>query len=239
MSDSGVHALSGAYAVDAVDDLERARFERHLAECAECRQEVDGLREAAAMLAASASLVPTPGLRDRVLGEIQSVRPLPPAPARIGAPARRRRWLPALVAAAVLTVAGAGAIWQPWRDDPVAVQPSAVERVLQAPDAQRVSLDFPDGATATLVRSKAEGRAVLQTTDMPPAPSGKVYEVWLQSPAGEMLPAGLMPPAPDQAVLLDGDAATAVAAGITVEPAGGSDQPTSAPIALFELGEES
>ena len=36
MSDTGtsadIHALSGAYAVDAVDDLERARFERHLQE---------------------------------------------------------------------------------------------------------------------------------------------------------------------------------------------------------------
>ena len=29
-----IHALSGAYAVDALDDLERAAFERHLGECA-------------------------------------------------------------------------------------------------------------------------------------------------------------------------------------------------------------
>ncbi|MBU2075761.1 MAG: zf-HC2 domain-containing protein, partial [Actinobacteria bacterium] len=40
-----VHALSGAYAVDALDDIERAQFERHLVECAECRAEVDSLRE--------------------------------------------------------------------------------------------------------------------------------------------------------------------------------------------------
>ncbi len=38
---SDIHALSGAYAVDALDDIERAQFERHLAECAECRAEVD------------------------------------------------------------------------------------------------------------------------------------------------------------------------------------------------------
>ena len=36
-----IHALSGAYAVDAVDDLERAMFERHLAQCGTCRAEVD------------------------------------------------------------------------------------------------------------------------------------------------------------------------------------------------------
>ena len=46
-----IHALSGAYAVDALDDLERAAFERHLAECAECQAEVASLREAAAMIA--------------------------------------------------------------------------------------------------------------------------------------------------------------------------------------------
>ena len=37
---SEIHALSGAYAVNALDDIERAQFERHLAECAECRAEV-------------------------------------------------------------------------------------------------------------------------------------------------------------------------------------------------------
>jgi anti-sigma factor RsiW len=37
---SDIHALSGAYAVDAVDDIERASFERHLASCPTCRAEV-------------------------------------------------------------------------------------------------------------------------------------------------------------------------------------------------------
>ena len=41
---SDIHALSGAYAVDALDDIERAQFERHLAECPACRSEVDSLR---------------------------------------------------------------------------------------------------------------------------------------------------------------------------------------------------
>ncbi len=44
---SDLHGLSGAYAVDALDDLERARFERHLAECEDCRAEVASLVEAA------------------------------------------------------------------------------------------------------------------------------------------------------------------------------------------------
>jgi hypothetical protein len=50
-----------------------------------------------------------------------------------------------------------------------------------------------------------------------------------------MVPAGLMPPKPDQTFLLEGDASDAMAAGITVEPAGGSPEPTTSPIALFDL----
>jgi hypothetical protein len=44
-----------------------------------------------------------------------------------------------------------------------------------------------------------------------------------------------MPVDPDQTLLLDGDAATATAVGITVEPAGGSPEPTSEPIAVFSF----
>ena len=50
-----------------------------------------------------------------------------------------------------------------------------------------------------------------------------------------MVPAGLMPGKADQTVLLSGDPGGATAVGITVEPVGGSDKPTSAPIALFPL----
>ena len=35
-----LHHLSGAYAVDALDDAERTSFEQHLAGCADCRAEV-------------------------------------------------------------------------------------------------------------------------------------------------------------------------------------------------------
>ena len=75
---SDIHKLSGAYALDAVDDLERAAFERHLAECEDCRTEVAGLRETAALLAETAAVTPPPSLRDSVLSGISQVRPLPP-----------------------------------------------------------------------------------------------------------------------------------------------------------------
>ena len=230
-----IHALSGAYAVDALDEIERARFERHLAGCAECQGEVASLREAAATLAENTAVAPPEYLRARVLAGIATVRPLPPAaPAPLPA-GGLRRWAPALVAALVLAVAGVGtAVWRPWQDD-TSVTLSATDRVLQAPDAAEETLTFPEGASATLVRSDSEGRAVLVTQAMPAAPPGKVYQLWLDVPGRGMVSAGLMPPKSDQAVLLDGDATAATGAGITVEPAGGSAEPTTDPIALFSF----
>jgi anti-sigma-K factor RskA len=236
---SDLHALSGAYAVDALDDLERARFERHLAECADCRAEVDGLREAAALMAETSALEPDPALRVRVLSEIATVRPLPPHVDQAGSPApHRRRWLaPVAAAAAVVAALGVGgAVWHPWTDESSQSQrqPSAIERVLQAPDAQRVTQKVDGNGEATLVRSRSMNQAVLLTRNMPAPPAGKVYELWLQNAHQRMVPAGLMPDGATS-VLLQGDAADAIGAGITVEPTGGSHVPTSDPVLLFDL----
>lgn len=236
---SDLHALSGAYAADALDDLERVRFERHLADCEDCRAEVESLREAVALLAEDVATTPPPGLRDRVLAGIETVRPLPPAvpgttPTDTPAARRARHWWPLLVAASVLAVLGVGlAAWQPWSTGAPTL--TATERVLQADDAEEVTVSFDDGSSATLTRSVSEGRAVITTRDLASPPSGRVYELWLQDPEGEFSPAGLMPVGADQTLLLEGDASEAVAAGITIEPAGGSPQPTTDPIALFDL----
>lgn len=244
--EGSVHALSGAYAVDALDDVERAGFETHLAQCADCRDEVDGLREAAGLLAELEPVAPPPELRDRLLADIRRVRPLPPIRQKRNSPAGRSRLfrramrLPLLAAAAVvLAVVGVGVLVQPWQHSPGSGQISAVDQVLQATDAQRVTQELSDGARATLVRSVSKGRAVLLTKDMPPAPSGHVYELWLQTPTSPMEPAGLMTKGGNQTVLLKGDAAKATAAGITIEPAGGSPRPTTEPIALFDMGKAS
>ena len=67
---SDIHALSGAYAVDALDDIERAGFERHLATCPECQEEVASVREATAALADDVQAAPPPELRAAVLAGI-------------------------------------------------------------------------------------------------------------------------------------------------------------------------
>jgi len=75
---SDIHALSGAYAVDALDDDERTQFEQHLEVCPECRAEVQSFTETAALVAETEAETPPPGLRDSVLSGIASIRPLPP-----------------------------------------------------------------------------------------------------------------------------------------------------------------
>ncbi len=261
MNNDDIHGLSGAYAVDAVDDVERARFEAHMAGCSQCLDEVASLRAAAGELALVTLTSPPPSLRASVLREISSVRPLPPrmtteeapapepvappvAPSAPSAPAsletkraersRRapiRQWLAGVAAAAVL--ATGGLVWHPWSPDTNTVQLTATQQVLQATDAQRFEQKVGD-ATATIVRSPSLKKAVIVTANMPAAPEGKVYELWLQQ-GQTMVKAGFMPDGPANTVLLEGDAATAAGAGITVEPAGGSATPTLPPVALVSF----
>lgn len=252
MSDD-IHALSGAYAVDALDDVERARFERHLAGCSACQAEVESLLAAASELSVLTEATPPASLRAKVLGEIATVRPLPPLPmpgapgdedddpatSAVPAPVAVRRRFPArgwrvLAAAATVAILAIGgfAVWRQVNTDP---SRAIADQVLTAEDATRTSKTFPDGSTATIVRSGSLRKAVIVTTGMAQAPSGKVYQLWLQDATGHMASAGVMPPGPDQVVVLAGDASKATGAGITIEPAGGSGQPTSDPIALFSF----
>lgn len=250
MNGHEIHALSGAYAVDALDPVEKAQFEEHLAACAACQAEVASLQEATALLPETTEAAPPPALRERVLAEIRTVRPLPPevpVPSASEPPAEpadatvtplrpRRRWSILAAAAAVLAVAAGGTVVYDQASGPGQSEATnPVDRVLQAGDAKRVTVTLPGNVRATLVRSVAEGKAVLVTRNMPAAPHGKVYELWLQTTGGAMVPAGLMKEAGSRTVLLQGDAASATAAGITVEPEGGSESPTSDPIVLFDF----
>lgn len=232
---SDIHALSGAYAVDALDDDEREQFERHLATCETCTAEVASLQEAAAVLAETTVTAPSPDLRARVLAEIGTVRPLPPAvqPHDELAQRRRRRRLPTFLAAAAAVIAiGAGAVVvQQVTDDGATDRFSAVA---DAPDAHSYRVQVGD-ATAVMTVSKKRNEAYVQTTDMPPAPTDKQYVLWLQH--GETLTqAGVMPAGEDNKVMLSGDAATANGAAISVEDDGPApSEPSDDVVATFSF----
>jgi anti-sigma-K factor RskA len=229
---SDIHTLSGAYAVDALHDLERAEFDRHLATCDSCAAEVESLRDTAARLADISATPPPADLRSKILAEAKTVRPLPPQIAE----AQKPRWrIPAMAAAAAVVIglgAGVATEWRPW--EPETVQLSLADRVRQAPDAQSWTQTLPAGGSVTVTRSKSIGAAVWQSSGLDPAPSGRVYELWLQAPDESLKPAGLFSSG-DGEVIMRGDADTAIGAGVTEEPSGGSPAPTTEPLAFIDF----
>ncbi len=235
---SDIHALSGAYAIDALDDVERARFARHLGDCADCRDEVDSLRETAALLPETTTIEAPGSLRVSVLDAIDEVRPLPPiVSAAPVLPSRHRRGA-ALVAAAAafIAIGGVGAtVWHPWSDDSSQVTPpSAAQQVFNADDAEIWSQRLADGGTVTVARSASLNLAAVRVHGMAPAGEGRQYQLWLQHD-NAMVSAGLMPEGSAGTLLLEGEPASADGFGITREPTGGSAKPTRPPVALIEF----
>ena len=235
---SDIHALSGAFAVDALDDIERAQFERHLRDCEICSREVESLRDASALLAETTALAPSAGLRDRVLAEVAAVRPLPPVVPATSSDARprRRRWFPALVAAAVIAVGAGTVITEPWEDESSQSENlTLADRVLAAPDAETFTNSFGGaGKDVKVVRSVSLDAVVILPEGMPPAPNGHSYALWLQHD-NRMVPAGIMEDTGEPFVL-SGDAATATGAAVSVEAAGANPtSPSDQVPALFEF----
>lgn len=231
-----LHHLAAAYALDAVEPDEARRFEAHLRSCDRCAAEVREFRTTAAELAGAASTAPPNGLRDRVLGEVATTRQRPPlltSPAptpwrRTSSPASTPRWRLGLVAAAAAVLAvvlGAGVIVR----DVVAQRDEARElaAVLAAPDARFVPLDGPEGPTVRVVWSASAGAAVVVGADLPDPGPDRVYELWALADDGPR-PAALFDPDADGRVeqRLDLPAEPTGGWGVTVEPDGGSPQPT-------------
>ncbi|MFJ8663516.1 anti-sigma factor domain-containing protein [Streptomyces sp. NPDC093795] len=246
MNPDDLHMLSGAYALDALNDAEREAFERHLTGCASCAQEVRELSETAARLALAVSAPAPQSLHNDVMRQIPRVRQLPPTVS--GAPVLRQKrkgagragliWaLAASIASAVILGGTAVVQTNAARDaerDTQRVQQAAdaVAAVLSAPDAQLAVTRLPEQATGTVAVSKSRDQAVFTATGLAEPPAGKVYQLWYQD-RGAMRPAGLIEPDRTTTVtLLDGPVGRARGMGITLEPAGGSPQPTSAPLAL-------
>lgn len=227
-----LHTLSGAYALHALPRREGALFEEHLARCPACEDEVRGLRETAARLAVAAAESPPPELRPRVLAAIQQVRQAPPA---VVIPLRSRRSRVTMVltaaAAAAAVALGVLAFNGQQRFEQLQSRQQELFSVLAAPDARTVRQPVTAGGTATVLVSRARGKVVVATAGLPALPGGRVYELWLMGKAG-VRPAGLLDgEAPVLADTRRGDEHV----GLTVEPAGGSQQPTTQPIMFAEL----
>jgi len=250
------HELAGAYALDALDDAERRRFERHLRHCPACERAVRGFTQTATVLAMAAAAEPPQGLRERVLTAASVTRQAPPALAGrhgraatrpgSGVPGRssggRSPWVPrvavAIGAAGVAAAVALGAVQistQHQLNSAVARE-AQIAGVLTAPDARIATAPTSVGGTAVVVVSRAQQKMIFTSSGLPALPSAKVYELWLLGPRSAR-PAGLLPtPSGGRtAPLLASGVAADDKVGVTVEPAGGTSSPTTTPIVVLTL----
>ncbi|MFB8405744.1 anti-sigma factor domain-containing protein [Streptomyces sp. NPDC055912] len=245
MSTADPHTMTGAYALDTLDPEEHEAVRRHLAECPSCAQEVLEFSETAVRLGLAVAVTPTAALRTGVLERIATVRQEPPATRAVRAPRGRRglrRWSHWALAACLAGAVGLGGVaaWQHGLAEDARQETTrarqandAVAEVLAAPDARVSTSRLEGGAVGTVVVSASLDRAVFAASGMAPPPAGKVYQLWYDD-EGTMRSAGLMDPgATAEATLLDGPVDRASGVGVTVEPAGGSPSPTSAPVAVL------
>lgn len=96
-----------------------------------------------------------------------------------------------------------------------------------ASDQQRAEAKASTGGTVTLVWSASLGKSAVLTKNLDSLPSNKVYELWYIDSKGKSTPAGLLT---DTWKVLDGKMSSGDTIGITVEPSGGSKQPTTTPV---------
>lgn len=160
-----------------------------------------------------------------------------PAVASVG-PAERRaraRWSPirtvVAVAAAAVVIAGGVAVGTSLgRDDEAA----AVQAIEAAPDAERAEVAMADGTVATVVWAASEGRSAVLFEGLDDAPEGSVYQAWYIDAAGPHSAGTFSAEGASTAFVLEGELGQGAVVGITVEPEGGSEQPTTEPILAVE-----
>ena len=219
------HDLVAAYALDALDDDERELFERHLAACEHCTEQLAQLQEPVAALAYAAEGPPPPSsLRGRIL---DAAREEPRAPV-IRFPRRNRAFHAMAAAAAVAACAAIGlgvwAISLSHSLDRERSTKAAYDRAarLLAAKAEAKPLVGADGSL--LVAN--DGRAAIVVCGLDPAASDKTYEAWVISgktpqPAGLFRGGSACDP-----ILLTRSVPKGSTVAVTLERAGGATTPT-------------
>jgi anti-sigma-K factor RskA len=246
MNDDELREMLALEAVGALTDTERAELDAAIEARPDLRAELDSFRGAAAVMAEAVSEEPPPALRARVLETIAAtpqepalpsletpdagpdVAPVVPITAARG---RRHQWLRwGGIAAAAAAVAVAVVVVSPFGSDDAG---DHLAEVLDAPDRQVIELTG-ELTGLRLVFSDAVGATVLDGEGVQPPEGDDVYELWRI--ADQAAPEAMIRefrPEDDGSVaeLMEGVDPRDDVWAVTQEPAGGSDEPTSDPIA--------
>ena len=232
--------LKDTYVLGALPEEERRSFEDYLAAHPERQAEIDELSAVAGLLAFSPQEhEPSPELHRRIM-EVVEAEAAPRAAPRRSVFARFSEYLDArslALGAAVLLVVGLLS-WNVLLHDQVNDLQGHVQSLQNQPEEPRmIALGGPgtkQGARAELVTLDT-GRAVLVADNMPPAPDGKIYQIWVIK-GGTPQPSGLFKPNGNSIVaVVKKPVKGADAVAVTVEPEGGSKEPTTDPMLVGKV----
>src|ERR671920_214346 len=243
MNNERFEDLKDAYVLGALPEEERLIFEDYLAAHPERQAEVDELGAVAGLLAFSApEQEPSQELRSKVMEMIET------EPRRVGGHSTFARFGDYLsirslaLGAAALLVIGLLS-WNLALQGQVEDAQSQVQNLqgqvadAQAQQTRTVELKgawAEQGATAE-VASMQENEIILVARNMPSVPEGRTCQIWVISDDVPK-PSGLFQPDGNgTATPITNSITKADVIAVTVEPAGGSEQPTSDPVLLAKL----
>ncbi len=244
-----IHALAGAYALDAVSDIERAQFDRHVAECDSCAQELAELRETVTRLSHVSVATPPPGLKRAVMAEVARTRQIPPGRLRTSTGRRGNRrdwrvWVGAAAAAVIIAVgAGIGGYSisnqrvDSARSEAAAAQARQAEisTIMSAPDARlKIVTMAASGSQVTLVISDHLNEGVAVLSHMPALHPDQAYQLWVIH-GTKPVPAGVLAAGAINGTKIFTDVAGAGEFGISLEHAGGASSPQVPLVASFPI----
>ena len=235
--------LSTPYALHAVADAETIDIERQLVAAPgdvanAFINEVRAVRETMAVVSEATALEPPPRLRVRLLDAV--ARSIDDGQSgRSNAPTGNRWQRVALAAAAIIAVGlAAVGIGLAIRPTPAPSPPSTAAQILAAPDVRTVSGPVTGPGTATLVFSRQRNAGVLVMNNVVPPNAGSVYQMWLVGDHGArsagIIDAASIAPSTKAVVT---DLGNSKVLAFTVEPPGGSPQPTTPIFAKLALAQ--
>ena len=252
MNNERFEDLKDAYVLGALPEEERLSFEDYLAAHPERQAEIDELGAVAGLLAFyPQEQEPSPELRSRVM-EVVEAEAEPP---RVRGPSTFGRvgdFLSirnlALGAAALLVIGllswnvmlqGQVEDLQGQIEDAQGQVQDLQAQVEEAQKQQSPTIElegsWADQGANAQVLSINKNQAILVAKDMPSVPEDQTCEIWVIS-NDVPKPSGLFQPDPNMtATPITNSIAKADVIAVTVEPAGGSEQPTSDPVLLAKM----
>ncbi len=237
--------LSGAFALDAVTEAERAAFAITLRDSEELRNETTELQDTAVILGLAVDpVVPSPALRAALLAQVALTPQLPREDAVATSPAlvkAEARWFRrpvvaiASMAAAIALIAGGISVGSQILSPPPSIQAQQLSAIELASDKQELVADVTGGGTATLKWSQQLASSAIVVEGVEALPISKVYQLWYIDAAGARS-AGFLTVDADGAKswqVLAGTMNPGDTIGVTVEPEGGSETPSTDPVVVI------